>query len=583
MVRRESAEEVPVAATTQASGRALHRKVGVMGLTFFALGSVIGSGWLFGARNAAAVAGPASIISWPLAGIMLLVIVLAYAELAPAYPVAGGMYRLAHYSYGGLGGFVMGWVSWLFSISLIPIEVEAAIFYLSGLKGLSWMVDANGNLAMPKGFLIAAGLALVFALINLYGVQLFAHSNSAVVWWKVAVPVVTIIALVGSMKAGNWHAAGGFLPSFPKGTTGGGVQGIFLALPLAVVFAEIGFDSAIQMAGEARNPRRDLIRAVLWSTVIGVVLYTLLQMVFIGAMPAKYLGSGWAGMTTTFSKTVHGPYVKLASVAGLTWLVYALYVDAVVSPSGTGFTYTGTHSRLLYGMSKGGYLPKPFSRLNLKGVPWFSLIIGWAVAVLLMLPFPSWNSLVGAITSVAVISYAVGPLAVAHFRRADPDRDRPFRLPRAELLGPLGFVFATLMVYWTGWQVMWRVDIGIVVGLILMGIHYAVTPAARRPGLDAKHSVWIWPWLVGLNLFAVFGAFEGTVDTKPIQLDSWYHAVGGALKFPYDTIWVVLFGLVIYVLARKTALPADKVQRYAAADREEVAAGEAAQAPTTAS
>lgn len=571
-----------MAATTQENGRTLHRGVGVIGLTFFAVGSVIGSGWLFGARNAASVAGPASIISWPLAGIMLLVIVLAYAELAPAYPVAGGMYRLAHYSYGGLGGFTMGWVSWLFSISLIPIEVEAAIFYLSGLNGLGWMVDSNGNLAMPKGFLIAAALALVFTFVNLFGVRLFAHSNSTIVWWKIAVPVVTILALLGSMKAANWHAAGGFLPSFPKGTTGGGVQGIFLALPLAVVFAEIGFDSAIQMAGEARNPRRDLIRAVLWSTITGIVLYTLLQMVFIGAMPARYLGSGWAGMATTFTKTVHGPYVKMASVAGLTWLMYILYADAFVSPSGTAYTYTGTHARLLYGMSKEGFLPKVFSRLSVRGVPWFGLVVGWVVAVLLLLPFPSWNSLVGAITSVAVISYAVGPLALGHFRRTDPDRDRPFRLPWAAILGPLGFVFATLMVYWTGWQVMWRVDAGILVGLILMGIHYATTPAARRPSMDVRHSAWIWPWLVGLNLFTLFGAFEGTVDTKPIQLDSWYHAAGGVLKFPYDTIWVALFGLVIYALARAAALPEDTVQRYVAADEEEVKAEAAEQAPAPA-
>lgn len=68
-----------------------------------------------------------------------------------------------------------------FSISLIPIEVEAAIFYLSGLNGLGWMVDSNGNLAMPKGFLIAAALALVFTFVNLFGVRLFAHSNSTIV------------------------------------------------------------------------------------------------------------------------------------------------------------------------------------------------------------------------------------------------------------------------------------------------------------------------------------------------------------------------------------------------------------------
>jgi amino acid transporter len=96
------------AGTVQGEERHLRRGVGVVGLTFFALGSVIGSGWLFGARNAASVAGPASILSWPIAGIMLLVIVLSYAELAPSYPVAGGMYRLSHYAYGGLGGFAMG-------------------------------------------------------------------------------------------------------------------------------------------------------------------------------------------------------------------------------------------------------------------------------------------------------------------------------------------------------------------------------------------------------------------------------------------------------------------------------------------
>lgn len=554
--------------SSPASDRSLRRGVGVIGLTFFALGSVIGSGWLFGARNAATVAGPASILSWPIAGVMLLVIVLSYAELAPAYPVAGGMYRIAHYSYGGLGGYLMGWVSWLFSMSLIPIEVLAAIEYLSGLHDLGWMFGANG-VTFPKGFLVAAALALLFAIVNTYGVRLFAHTNTTIVWWKIAIPVVTIIALLFSLKAHNFTAGGGFLPKFPSNITGGGVKGIFLAMPLAVVFAEIGFDSAVQMAGESRNPRRDLIRAVLWSTGIGIVVYTLLQVVFIGALPAKYLSGGWSSMATVFAHNIHGPYVIMASAAGLTWLMYLLYIDAGVSPSGTAFTYTGTQSRLLYSMAKEGYLPPPFRWLNQQGVPWVSILVGWAVGVALMAPFPSFTSLVGAITSVAVISYCVGPAALNHFRKADPDRERAFQVPAAKFVGPLGFVFGTLIVYWAGWGVMWRVDAGIIVGMLLMGIYYFSRSAARRPSLDAKYSIWMWIWLAGLNLLTLFGAFSGWQGTTPVQLEGWYHPLSW-LKFPYDTIWVAVFGLVMYFVAHRTALPSAKLQAYVEADAEEV-------------
>lgn len=554
-------------------GPQLKRGVGVIGLTFFALGSVIGSGWLFGARNAASVAGPASILSWPIAGIMLLVIILSYAELSPSYPVAGGMYRLAHYAFGGLGGFVMGWVSWLFSMSLIAIEVEAALEYLSGLRGLNFLLDSSGNLSLPWGFLIAVALALIFALINMLGVKLFSDSNTWVVWWKIAIPVITIIALLFSIKGSNFTAAGGFLPRETAGF--GGIKGIFLALPLAVVFSEIGFDSAIQMAGEARNPKKDLIRAVLWSTVIGVVVYTLLQVVFIGAMPAKYLHSGWAGMATVFAHDIHGPYVIMASVAGLAWLMWLLYIDAAVSPSGTGFIYTGTQARLLYGMGRQGYLPPATQTLNKNSVPWISVLVGWVGSVLLFLPFPSWSSLVGAITSVAVISYCAGPAALNHFRKVDPDRDRGFRVPAAKVLGPLGFVFGTLMVYWTGWGVMWRVDAAIILGLVIMFAYFFARPKERRPGLDAKHSLWIWVWLIGLNLFAVFGAFKGWPADAPEQLDSWYHPVNGLLSFPTDTIFVVIFGLVIYYWAQASALPADRALAYIAVDAEEARAASA--------
>src|ERR1051325_1515900 len=82
----------------------LRRSVGFYGLTFISLGSIIGSGWLLGALNAAKVAGPASIISWILAAGMLSLLALAYAELGATYPVAGGAARFPYYSHVPIAG-----------------------------------------------------------------------------------------------------------------------------------------------------------------------------------------------------------------------------------------------------------------------------------------------------------------------------------------------------------------------------------------------------------------------------------------------------------------------------------------------
>jgi amino acid transporter len=575
-------------AVTEGPTRTLHRRVGVIGLTFFALGSIIGSGWLFGAMHGVNAAGPASLIAWPLAGVMLLVIVLNFAEIGPMYPVAGGMARFAHYTFGGFGGYTIGWISWIFCIALAPIEVEAALTYLSGLSHLHWLVDKNGALTLPGGYLIAAGLMLIFVVINLYGVRLFAQTNLWTVWWKVAIPVLTIIALLVYFHPANFSAAGGFIPkAVGSGSTAAlGVKGIFLALPAGIVFAEIGFDSAIQMAGESRNPRRDIVRAVIYSTIIGVVIYTLLQLAFIGALPKSYLSKGWPGVV--FEHTIHGPYAGIAAALGLTWLLYLLYIDAFISPSGTGLIYTGTHARLLYGMSRERYLPPAFASLNLRGVPVFSIVFGWFVGLLIFLPFPTWASLVGPITNVAVITYAVGPIALAHFRRTQKERDRPFRLPAAGILSPLAFIFATLLVYWTGWQTIWRVDAAILVGFVLLAVSFLTLGREQRPRLQMRYSVWLWPYFIGTAVLSLFGAFPGTSDSTPTLLDSWYFWTGSGhtppklLQFPYDTIWVALFALGVYYLAVYTSLPKPEVDRYVAADEFEVKADLGAEAPVTA-
>src|SRR5947208_3918887 len=223
-----------------ASGR-LRRDVGLTGLLFASLGSIIGSGWLFGALYAAQVAGPAALVSWGLGAGFVLILALVHAELSGAYPVAGGSARFPHYAYGSVIGFGIGWIAWLGAVTTAPIEVEAALQY--GTHYISWLTKTSGGetVLTAQGYAIAAVLMLVFTVVNILGVAKLAKSNNAITVWKVAIPAIAIVALVVTVFHGaNFHAAGGFNPY--------GWHGIFSAISTGgVIFAYLGFEQAIQL------------------------------------------------------------------------------------------------------------------------------------------------------------------------------------------------------------------------------------------------------------------------------------------------------------------------------------------------
>src|SRR5262252_147565 len=131
------------------------RDVGMVGLLFASVGSIIGSGWLFGALNASLVAGPASLISWVLGGAVVMLLALIHAELGGMYPVAGGSARFPHYAYGSLVGFASGWFAFIGAVTTAPIEVEAALQYAHRyVPGLTETVSGQ-VVVTPVGYLVA--------------------------------------------------------------------------------------------------------------------------------------------------------------------------------------------------------------------------------------------------------------------------------------------------------------------------------------------------------------------------------------------------------------------------------------------
>ena len=157
---------------------ALKREVGLIGLMWASVGSIIGSGWLFGAQKGLIAAGPAAMISWIVGGLLMMVLALIHAELGGMYPVSGGTARFPHYAFGGAAGASFGWFSWLQAATVAPIEVSAMITYSQHWSfAHSWLHPVTGVLT-TSGLIVAVVLMGLLTVLNLFGIKLLATVNS---------------------------------------------------------------------------------------------------------------------------------------------------------------------------------------------------------------------------------------------------------------------------------------------------------------------------------------------------------------------------------------------------------------------
>jgi amino acid transporter len=499
---------------------------------FVSLGSIIGSGWLLGALNAARVAGPASVLSWLLAGVMLSLLALTYAELGAAYPVAGGTARFSYYCHGPVAGFTAGWASWLQAVFIPPIEVLAAIQYVNGVD---WVRD-HFNMISPDGILnstglvIAIALMLLFTAINLAGGKFLSESNSVVVIWKAAVPLLAAIVVAGiQFEPSNFHAGGGFLPF--------GFHGVFAALTGGVVFGMQGFEQAVMLAGEAKDPKRDLARAILVAMGIGAVLYTLLQIVMIGGFDPTHITKNWDNPLGTSAAT-RSAWYTLALALGAGWLAKVLLIDAIVSPAGTGIVYVGAASRLSYALGEEREMPSALATTNRKGTPVVSILVAAVVGCLAFGPFKSWQALVNVVTLATAIMYGFAPISVAALHKLDPDRPRPYRVPAPAVTMPAAFCAANLIIYWSGFDATWKLAIAMLVGQLIfaVGAKHVGTGLVRT----FRNALWIFPWLGGHVILGWLGRYGGAE-----VLGEWI-----------DIAAVVAFSLAIYYVALRMTLSA---------------------------
>ncbi len=529
---------VPGRPTGMNSSTQSRREVGSIALMLTGLGSIIGSGWLFGAWRAAALAGHSAVWAWVLGAAIVMTIALPYAELGALFPESGGMVRYAHYSHGSLVGFIAAWTNWITLASAISVEAEASVQYMASWRW-QWAQDLylHGELTMP-GIAIAAGLVIVYFLLNFWSVKLFARSNAVITAFKLVVPTTTGLALIAT----SFHTQNFTLGAHGEPSAAGFAAVLTAVATAGIVFSYNGFQSPLNLAGEARDPGRSIPFAVLGSILLAAMIYVLLQLAYLGAVSPKLLERvGWQGLD------FRSPFAQLALSLNLNWLAVLLYADAFVSPSGTGITYTATTARMIYGMERNRTLPRVLGKLHaVYAVPrpamWFNL----GVSFLFLFFFRGWATLAAALSVAIIITYLTGPVSVLTLRCTADRMPRPFRLAGLPLIAALAFIFATELLYWARWPLTGEIILLIVVALPVY-LYYQAQVRWENFARQLRASWWL---IVYLPVIA-FVSWAGSAR------------FGGHdyLRWGWDLTVVAALGLVFFVWGVKSGWSTPAVQQ----------------------
>ena len=505
----------------------LKRQAGLIGLLFAGVGGMIGSGWLFGPLETAMQAGPLSVLSWLIGGAIVLLLALVFAELATLFPLSGALVHMSHVSHGSRLGFIWSWVLILAYVAIAPIETMAIVTYADAyLPGLT---EPQTSVLTSTGFVFAAGLLGVMVVLNFFMIRTVLGINTWVTWWKLLIPLATAVVLISY----GWYPEN--LDVIAPHT---GATGVFTAIATGGVFFSLfGFRQAIDLAGETDNPGRNLPIAIIGTVLIGTLIYVVLQFAFLVAIPPELLEKGgWAGLDL---HGLVGPLASLAAILGASWWAGILYADAVISPGACGYVFTTTTSRVVMASAQSNALPLMLAKVNSRGVPWVALLATYLAGLVFFFPFPSWQKMVGYISSITVLSYGIGPILLLRLRQALPDANRPFKLRGAVVIAPVAFVSANWIVLWSGAETvsfLFQV-IGLIV-LIHAVYHFAIT----------RHSLAAYEWQGAWWLLPYFAGLWGIS-----QLST--HELGGNNTLSFFTTMTAsaVFSLMVMVLALKTS------------------------------
>ncbi|WP_413516671.1 APC family permease [Photobacterium phosphoreum] len=376
-----------------------NKKISLFSAVALSATCMVGSGWLFSSQLAAKEAGNWAFLAWVLAALLVLSVGMCLSKVVAIYPVRGATTRSSSLSHNNVFGMPFSFANWFGIMVTVATEAQATTQYLSAAIDKQSLMGDDG--LTLNGKLLALGILVLYLVINYYGVKLLAKINNVITVLKVFTPLFTIgVLMLAHFDTSNFHLA----------TTGGFGAGsaITAIVGAGLIYSFNGFQTTVAFASEIKDPTRNIPKAIIYSIGIVLTLYLCLQFAFMGAIPHEVLANGWASLN--FSS----PLMNLAILLGINFLAILLVADSVVSPSGTGYAYLGSASRMLYAMAKEGQMPRWIAKLcPVYNFSKRSMIINFILTALVLWNAKSWASLMVVVTGYHIIGYMAAPVSMS--------------------------------------------------------------------------------------------------------------------------------------------------------------------------
>ncbi len=475
------------------------KNISTFSLTMTGVTTIIGSGWLLGTQKIAMLAGPASLIAWVFGALVALLVGLFYLEIGSANPSAGGIGYYSHITHGRFCGFLTSWINWLSIVAVAPIEAQSIIQYLSQLNpDFSYLYNTTTHDLTAIGIASAIAFMFCFMLINYWSVQFFIKFNNIFTVIKIVVPLLTIIVLTyNGLHTKNFgNDLHQFMPF--------GIQSILTSVvTCGVVMSFNGFQSPLTFSEEIKSPKTQLPIAVIGSILFALVVYVLLQLVFIGSIDPTKLAQGWAAIN------YRSPYVDLLLLANMQIMVTIVYLGSVISPGVCGTTFLASSSRILYSLSHEKHLPSFLSDLNPRYQnPRKSIITCTVFGSIFLFLFKGWFELVAVISVLHLFSYLPAPIITIANRIKNPGiltAKNQFTISFGKLLAPILLFMLSVLLFYAAWPLTGEMLILILPGLCFYFYYeyryYHFVGFAKA----FKGTSWLIYYIIGISVIAYLG------------------------------------------------------------------------------